>query len=771
MPYPDSFPPTSPPNPRPTRNLAPPSNYPNNFNNQPYPNFNQNFQQPQSPQIPPQMPRDVNEILRKYGSKIESQIQTSVQQQGSSYSQAYTTFKEEMAPAWSRYEKWCHSLGNIIKLKVAKKDEEKVRRNLGIAHLDVEPWQVVTLAAITFFLVFLIGLFISASIYIFTGNLPVLFFIMLVIFSLFFYNYILGFPQRFATQWRLKASSQMVPAILYIVVYMRHTSNLEKAISFAAEHLQYPLALDFKKIFYNVEIGKFSSIKESLDNYLDGWKDYSPEFIESFHLIESSLFEPDENTRIATLEKALQVILDGVYDKMLKFVHDVRSPIQSTYMLGTTLPVLGLALLPLASIMVGNLLQASHVFILYDLIIPFLAFFLMNKYLMLRPGGYGETSLLERNPLYHEYKSRKAYYKAFLIALPFFVLGLLPLIWGFTGLPQFLGMPLDPSFADLGLGAFGNNSFFGFVTAADGSIKGPFGAGALILSLFIPLGLAIFFSTSYKEKTKNLIKERENTKELEGEFNNSLFQLGNRIGNGTPPELVFGRVAESTTGLKTSDFFKKVNYNIQQGGMSVEGAIFDSKRGAINYYPSDLIATSMRILIEASKKGLKIAAVSLMSISEYVKNIQKIGDRLRDLLAEIISDMKSNMIFLAPLLAGVVVGLAAMITTILTKLNLAQLSGNAAGLGNLADILSLFDLKNMIPPYYLQLAIGIYLVEIIFILTGTLVTIESGEDKLQKANNTGKNVRRGITLYFMVALISTFALFALSSLVLGNLGG
>jgi hypothetical protein len=35
--------------------------------------------------------------------------------------------------------------------------------------------------------------------------------------------------------WRLKASSQMVPAILYIVIYMKHTSNFEKAVAFAAE--------------------------------------------------------------------------------------------------------------------------------------------------------------------------------------------------------------------------------------------------------------------------------------------------------------------------------------------------------------------------------------------------------------------------------------------------------------------------------------------------------------------------------------------------------
>ncbi|MFZ1970772.1 MAG: hypothetical protein WAU65_01160 [Candidatus Nanoarchaeia archaeon] len=723
------------------------------------------------PQQPPPRP-DVNEILKKYGSKIENSINTREVPNGE-YSRAYSTFKEEMAPAWSRYEKWCHTLGNLIKIKVAKKDEDKVRRQLEIAHLDVEPWQAVALSAITFFVVFILGLFITVSIYVFTGNIPVMFFVLVVISSLFLFSYMNGYPQRFANQWRLKASSQMVPSILYIVVYMRHTSNLEKAISFAAEQLEYPLALDFKKIFYDVEIGKFSTIKESLDFYLDGWRDYSPEFIESFHLIESSLFEPDDNTRILTLEKALQVILDGVYDKMLKFVHDVKGPIESTYMLGTTLPVLGLALLPLASIMVGNLINASEVFILYDLVIPFLAFFLMNKYLMMRPGGYGETSLLERNPHYSEYKSTQPYVKAFIICLPLFILGFLPLIWGFTPLPQLLGFQTnDITFSQLGLGILGNESFFGFTTAANGAIQGPFGVGSLILGMFIPLGLALFFSIAYRDKTKNLIKERENTKELENEFNNSLFQLGNRLGSGTPPELVFGRIAESTTGLKTSDFFRKVNYNIQQGGMGVEGAIFDPKRGAINSYPSDLIATSMRILVEASKKGLKIAAVSLMSISEYVKNIQKITDRLRDLLAEIISDMKSNMTFLAPLLAGVVVGLAAMITTILNKLNLAQLQGNStAGLGNIGSILSLFDLTNMIPPYYLQLAIGIYLVEITFILTSALVTIDSGEDKLEKTSSTGKNLAKGVTLYFVVSVISTLALFILASVVLGNIVG
>jgi len=546
---------------------------------------------------------NVSDILRKYGKKIEGKIGNS-SSVGSSYSREYLTFKQEMSPELSRYERWAKSLGGIVKLNVSKKDEELVRRDLEVAHLDIEPWQALTLSVMTFVSVFLIGVFISVAFVLINGNLgsfPFLFFFLVVIFSLFLFYFVNGYPKRLANQWRLKASSQMVPAILYMVVYMRHTPNLEKAVAFAADHLQYPLSLDFKKVFYNVEVGKFSTIKESLDNYLETWKHDSIEFIEAFHLIENSLFEPNNEKRISTLEKALQVILDGVYDKMLKFTHDVRSPLTNVYMLGVVLPTLGLAILPLASAMIGDFLKWYHIIILFNLIVPFFVFYLTDKIVLLRPGGYGESSFLERNPLYENYNSKRPYFIAALIVLPFFILGFMPLIFQYTFIPEFLGLDRDFTFSSIGLGFLGDELFFGFIQSGSG-FTGPFGIGALLLSMLIPLGTALFFILAYKNKTKDLIKERIKTKQLEKEFNNSLFQLGNRIGNGVPPELAFGKIAESARGLITENFFRIVNYNIRQNGMNVERAIFDSRRGAINYYPSDLIATSMRILIESSKK-------------------------------------------------------------------------------------------------------------------------------------------------------------------------
>ncbi|MEK6906192.1 MAG: hypothetical protein AABW81_01070, partial [Nanoarchaeota archaeon] len=370
-------------------------------------------------------------------------------------------------------------------------------------------------------------------------------------------------------------------------------------------------------------------------------------------------------------------------------------------------------------------------------------------------------------PLYHEYKDNKHYINAFLICIPFIIIGLIPFIFQYTPIPDMLGLKQDYTFSELGLGVFGGEKLFDFKKVGDG-FTGPFGFGALILGMFIPLGIALFFSVSFKNKTQNFIKERDNTKQLEKEFNNSLFQIGNRVGNGVPPELVFGMVAESARGLKTEEFFRRVNYNIKQMGMSVERAIFDQKRGAMISYPSDLIATSMRVLIESSKKGLNIAATSLMSISEYVKNINKISDRLRDMLAEIISDMKSNMTFLAPLLSGIVIGLSLMITSIINKLSLSNLGdGGISGFGSLSNIKDLFEVTVMIPPYFLQIIIGIYIIQIIFILTSTLVTIDSGEDRLEKTNKTGKNLKTGIFLYLITAFLSSFCLFVLASFVLG----
>ena len=710
-----------------------------------------------------------DEILRKYGAEIERKI--GVQREAGDTSSDFLAFKKDALPETSRYEKFCKSIGSIFRLRLSKKDSERLQKSIDIAHLEITPSQAASLAFISLFILFFSGVLISASIYMISNNFPFLLLILTFVFSLFLFFYLSEFPTRLAQRWRLRASSQMVDCILYIVVYMKHTSNLEMAVRFASEHLRQPLSLDLKKVFWDVEVGKFSNVKESLDAYLETWREYSIEFIEAFHLIESSLYEPSDSRRVQTLEKALEVILDGVYEKMLKYSREIRSPLTNLYMLGIVLPTLTLALLPLASTLLQGAITWYMVFVLFNLIIPFFVFYLTSEIMMKRPGGHGESEVLEMNPLYPQYKSNAPFFIAFFLCLPLILIGLIPLL-AQTELAGMLGMQNDYSLESLGLGFMGQGRVFDF-KATDTGMAGPFGIIALLLSLFIPLGIALFFSIAYEMKTKEMIKEREKSKQLEKEFASSLFQLGNRLGDGIPAEIAFARIAESTKGQATENFFRLVNTNVQQLGMSVEQAIFNQKRGAIIFYPSALISTSMKILVESAKKGLDVAARSLMSISEYVKNIDKISERLRDLLAEVVSDMKSNMTFLAPLLAGIVIGLAGMITSIINTLTelMAGISTEAisAESGTIGNMLKIFDITTMIPPYFLQIAVGIYIVQIIFILTDTLVLVDAGDDRLKKIYDLSRNLKRGILLYFVVAFITILALSVLAKIALGGI--
>ncbi len=711
---------------------------------------------------------DVRKFLKEYEAKIEKELKEEISEAPAAYSREYRSFRRETLAPLNSYERACKSIGRIIKLKLSKKDEEKTKRAIERAHLDIEPSEAAGLAIFALIATIILASLISMVIYFFTDTFPFLIFILIFFVSFFFYYYLNTLPMRIEQKWRLKASSQMVPCILYIIVYMRHTSNLERAIHFASQHLQPPLSLDLKKIFWNVETSKYSTIKDALDAYLETWREKNLEFVEAFHLIESSLYEPSEARRIKILEKSMEVILDRVYEKMLHYSHEVKSPITNIYMLGIVLPTLGLALLPLASTLLQGAIKWYHVALLFNIIIPFFVFYMTNSILSKRPGGFGETELLERNPEYKTYISRKPYVTAALITLPFFIIGFLPLLMQY-GLADVIGIPSDYSLEQLGMGFLGNQTLFDFkIDSETGATVGPFGPIALLLSLFIPFSIAMFFAIAYKLKTQKLVKTRNETKRLEKEFASSIFQLGNRLADGIPAEMAFGRVARSLRGTPTAGFFNLVNNNIQQAGMSIKSAIFSEGRGAINYYPSELIKTSMRILIESSKKGLSVAAKALMSISDYIKNIHKVNERLKDLLADVTTGMKSNMTFLAPLLAAIVVGLASMITMILGRLELMISTGDITaeqsmtGFGTVGTVTSMFNIAKMIPPYWLQIIVGIYIVQIIFILTQTLVTIESGEDRLGEKSEISRMLLTGMILYTIAAFIAIIALAVLA---------
>ena len=706
------------------------------------------------------MRKDVEDILDKYKRKLEGKFDEG-------FSGEYRKFKEEqIGKKLNFYEKSCNFFKNILSIKPNEKDNEKLWDSIQTTGLKITPEGVMSFAFFSAFLFILIGIVIFI-LGLFAGNLLFFFPLLFIALGILSLKFLGDYPNQKALRWRIAAENQMMLCILYIVMYMRHTSNLEHAVKFAAQHIQDPLSSDLKKVFWNIETGRYNTVQESLNTYLENWKGYNIDFVNSFHLIESSLFEPKEARRLEILEKALTTMLDGTYEKMLHYAQDLKSPITTLYMLGIILPVLGLIMLPLMGGFLG--IKWYWIAFFYNLLLPVFVYVVGNRLLVKRPAGEGESFSLQED-LFENYKYLRVgnmFFSPAVLAIPLF---LIILTVGFSPIWVHWISPNDL--------LLNNDWIFGYRNSKDGYI-GPLGFGALVLSLAIPLSVAIGLSIYYKLKSRKLIKIKKETRELEKEFAGSLFQLGNRIEDGLPAELAFSKVAENMEGTMSGRFFSLVNDNLRSMGVGLQEAIFNVKRGAILSFPSKVISSSMEVLIESARKGPKIASHALMSISNYMSAIHKVNERLKDLLSDVLSDMKSQINFLTPLIAGIVVGIGSLITNIIASLGplLGKTAGaegdaTAGGLGiGIETISGIFPIEEIIPPFYFQLVVGLYLVQITYILTVLANGVENGVDELNKENSLGRNLYKSIVFYILVTLITTIILTFMASRVMTTTAG
>ncbi|MBI4453493.1 hypothetical protein HY636_02510 [Candidatus Woesearchaeota archaeon] len=718
---------------------------------------------------------EVEQLLQRYKEKLESELGPTVKGEGRPITSAdYEKFRLElMPPTASIYEKLCNISEKILKLKPDKKDYDELQESINTAHLKVTPTGTTSFSILAPVVIGLAGVMLSVFIPGLFGLPASSFFIVISLLSAAILMFPLkGYVHVLASSYRMKASNEMILCIFYVVTYMRHTPNLELAIKFASDHLTGPLGLDLKKVVWDVETQKFSNVKDAMDSYLEKWRKTNIEFIESFHLIESSLYESGESRRIELLEKGLDVILDETYEKMLHYAQNLKSPITMLHMLGIILPVLGLVMLPLMVSFMGGI-KWYYIGMFYDILLPLGVLYMGLTILSQRPSGYGDTDVTKMVPSLGKYKyilinfngqeyKLNPLYISIIVGVILFLIGMTPIIAHFFGA------------GDFGFGSVEDKTSackkpYCFLDYREddvtGKFVGPFGIVASVFSLFIPLSLAISIGLYYRFKSKNIIEIRNKAKELENEFASGIFQLGNRLGDGIPAETAFGTVANMMKDTTPGKFFDKVSININKLGMGVEEAIFNPKVGAIMAFPSNMITSSMKVLVQSVKKGPKVAAQALVNISRYIKEMHRVDERLKDLLAEVISSMKSQISVMTPAIAGIVVGIASMITNILGKLGPLLKGQEVGGAGSVnPGMQQMFGLG--IPTFYFQVVVGIYVVEIVYILTVLVNGIENGADNLSKSYLLGKNLIKATVLYIVITLIVMIVFNFVATLVL-----
>ncbi len=652
-------------------------------------------------------------------------------------SRDYRSFRQADERKLSWYERLVSLASRMIKMKADPRLSEEIRRAAGFTGLRITPEGVMSLFVVT-----VLGFVIAGAA--FTLNavigsmasgesiamLPVALGLLIAAGGLLVGYFFLKYPSNQVKTMRIRASSQVVLAVLYMVISMRVSPNLERALSFASYNIRGELAWDMRRLLWDIEMRRYHSTSEALSDYIAKWKPENEEFAEALRLIRDSQNHPPERAK-KVLDQALDVILDGTRTRMKHYAQDLRMPVMVIHMMGIVLPILGTIMAPLAAVFMSDIVGPIHFIIGYDIILPIAILFFIQSTLSKRPMTFSQIDMSKIPGLPREGTMKMG--KGTIPVLPLAVLILVVIV----------AFPVMFFAQNYGLLFTGTNEF------------GPHGTFELLMSMLIIMGIALSLAAYFALSNMQRNRIQKSIQKTESQFEVAMFQLGNRISGGTPTELAVQKVIEDVKDLEIAGLFRVTMRNMKTLGMTFENALFDKRWGALLYYPSKLITNIMFAVNDTAKTGVRYAAESMLRIARYLKNIRETQEYIRDTLSETVSSMKFQAYFLTPMITGLIVSMSSVIVLVLGKLAdyLDGLDmGSAMGI---ADFASAFNMETNTSPEVFQLIVGVYLIEVIIILGIFLTKIGEGDNKISQWYNIGTMLAVAVVIYFLVAFISS----------------
>ncbi|MEM3412232.1 MAG: hypothetical protein QW735_00840 [archaeon] len=577
------------------------------------------------------------------------------------------------------------------------------------------------------FLGYMVFITQELDMFIFTMCAPVLILIPFIL-----ANYYNRYIINAAKAQKIEALLSIPEIVNYLIISMKLTPNLEKAVEFAGMHGRGKIAEDLKKLSWDVKFGIYRSMEEALDALAYKWGNYSEQFKHALMLIRSSIIEIDEGKRHAILDKALEDVLAGLSEEMNGYITKMRQPTIYLYYVGVLLPLMLIILLPIGA-MIGNLPFLSNPLLitgLYVAAIPFGTMIFAKNILSMRPPVYVPPKIPENLPKL----PKKGYMRIGKSEVPaVFIASIVAFTIFFCCffiLEPFLAMQYSQTHADL----------TGYVHF--GWIAGVFLSFSAFVSIYL-YGISI-------ERRKLQLEIMT----MEGEFEDGIYVVASRLGENRPLEEAMEYSANFLKHTKIAKVFAKTSENIRNLGMTVQSAFFDPAYGSLREVYSDFIKNSFRIVLDAASLGVQQAAKALISLSLQIKDLRKLQTKIKNMLEEITAMMKSIAFLIAPLVLG--------ITGSMQKLIIQSLSGLSAQqtgikMKNIPGFFSIgkFEVSQLPSVEFFIILLGIYVVEITLLLTYFTSKIEEGENDLALKINIAKTLPISVILFLAATYFSS----------------
>ncbi|MBU1197785.1 type II secretion system F family protein [Candidatus Micrarchaeota archaeon] len=564
------------------------------------------------------------------------------------------------------------------------------------------------------------------------------------------------YPKMFAEREKMRSLAYVPEIINYLVMSLRINPNLEKAVEFASQHGRGKISDELKELIWDVQIGKFLSIEEGLDKLAYRWGNYSDDFKHSLMIIRSSVLETDKERRAQLLEKATADVLEGSREKMDLYARGLHQPSVFLYYFGILLPLMLAIILPIAAAFVKDVPIATKtsIFLIYGVLIPAGIYVYGNNILGGRPPTYVAPEIPPDYPGLPKkgnmrWMGMQFSYTLLAILVFFGVFMIGNAIDGWT-MSHIAEYELEEQLRLIPSAEFAGFTFYIYS----------------IFSLIIGTSLAIsvYLLGKYGERKK----VQDELRAMEGEFKDSVYVLASRLAENRPMEDALAHAIEFLPKSKVSNrVFRKVLENVVLLGLTLEAAVFDRVYGAMRNLPSQTIRSGMRVMVDSVELGVNTAAKALIQLSMQIRNAQKIDESLKKLLSDITMLLNTMATFIAPIVLAVVSSLQTIIINSLSGLGgtsqLESATGgtriggmNFKGLGSVLDTSSIRD--NSASPGEFLLIMGIYVIEVVILLTYFNSQIEDSNNKLHTYVSIAKALPVASVIFAVVAYFASSSL-------------
>ncbi|MDO9538103.1 MAG: hypothetical protein Q7J68_07275 [Thermoplasmata archaeon] len=515
-------------------------------------------------------------------------------------------------------------------------EQKDFKRAMRITGMGLRVEEVVRFSAVSAILALLIALVIVVPIVIWFGLEP--FMILLVSLGcgiavpLAVFMWLVNYPERLAKSLEMEAFGSAPEVVNYMVMSMELSPSIDKAVLFAAENAEGPMAEEFADIVWKVRSREFSTTENALMAYASNLEGMNEELRGAIYNILSASKERDMDKMRTSLRRASDAVLTGTRQRVEGFAASLGTPATVLFSLGILLPMIIGSMLPMLSLGGFDMaMQTSQPtseswlpmfgmsILLMNVLFPLTAFVYARSILSRRPGVH--TVKLEEN------KSTSNIVISGII-LSFFI-----------ALAYLTGTYLN---------------FWGM----EWSIS----ALLIILGLSISLWHALASHSLDSDKVKEIEK-------LEDGMPDMLFQLGSRLGEGLGLEKALEDVSHTMEGTEIGKFLSGMLARMRRSGTGIHDLLFSPETGIMVSHPSRKLRAAMRLVVEAASKDPETAGSILITMSNHMRDLTNSDKEMRLKLRSTIDTMKNTAILFAPVIMGVTVGLYLLLSETFSDMN------------------------------------------------------------------------------------------------------